>query len=52
MATAANILGQLKQSSIVTDVEETEGEKAKKGKGSDTKGKAQALRDLVKNRNI
>lgn len=52
MATAANILGQLKQSSIVTDVEETEGEKEKKGKSSDTKGRAQALRDLVKNRNI
>jgi len=52
MATAANILGTLKKSSIVTDVEETEGEKAKNGKGANTKGKAQALRDLVKNRNI
>jgi replicative DNA helicase len=52
MATAANILGTLKKSSIVTDVEETEGEKAKKEKGGATKDKAQALRDLVKNRNI
>lgn len=51
MATAATILGTLKKSNIVTDVEETEGEKASRS-GANTKQSAKALRDLVKRRNI
>lgn len=51
MATAANILGTLKKSNIVTDVQETEGERATRS-GADTKQSAKALRDLVKRRNI
>ena len=51
MAPAANILESLKKSSIVTDVQETEGEKEKR-KGANTKKSAKALRDLVKGRNI
>ena len=47
MATAATILGTLKKSNIVTDVQETEGEKASRS-GANTKQSAKALRDLVR----
>lgn len=49
--TASNILKTLKKSNIVTDVQETESEKARKA-GSAAKQQAKALRDLVKRRNI
>lgn len=49
--TAENILGSLKKSNIVTDIQETEGEAAKRS-STNTKHSAQALRDLVKSRNI
>lgn len=50
-ATADNILGSLKKSNIVTDIQETEGEKARRS-GAVAKQSAKSLRDLVKNRNI
>ena len=49
--TSDNILGSLKKSNIVTDIQETEGEKTKKT-GAAAKASAKSLRDLVKNRNI
>jgi KaiC/GvpD/RAD55 family RecA-like ATPase len=51
MATAEKILGSLKRSNIVTDIQETEGENATRS-GAGTKQKAKALRDLIKHRNI
>jgi KaiC/GvpD/RAD55 family RecA-like ATPase len=50
-STADNILGSLKKSNIVTDIQETEGEKASRS-GAAVKQGAKGLRDLVKNRNI
>jgi replicative DNA helicase len=50
-STAENILGSLKKSNIVTDIQETEGEKANRT-GAAVKQSAKGLRDLVKNRNI
>ena len=50
-ATADNILGSLKKSNIVTDIQETESEKQNRT-GAAAKQSAKSLRDLVKNRNI
>lgn len=50
-ATADTILGSLKKSNIMTDIQETEGEKANRT-GAAAKQSAKSLRDLVKNRNI
>ena len=50
-ATADNILGSLKKSNIVTDIQETESEKQNRS-GAAAKQSAKSLRDLVKNRNI
>ena len=50
-STAENILGSLKKSNVVTDIQETEGEKANRT-GAAAKQSAKSLRDLVKNRNI
>jgi hypothetical protein len=50
-STADAILGSLKKSNIVTDIQETEGEKASRT-GAAVKQSAKGLRDLVKNRNI
>ena len=50
-ATAETLLGTLKKSNIVTDVQETENEQAQRS-GAAAKQSAKSLRDLVKNRNI
>ena len=50
-ATADNILGSLKKSNIVTDIQDTESEKVRRS-GAAAKQSAKSLRDLVKNRNI
>jgi len=51
LSTAENILGSLKKSNIVTDIQETEGERASRS-GAAAKSSVKSLRDLVKNRNI